>query len=95
MHQLGVLTWKNTKNSKSEILAELNKWAYDPLETDGYHGNLTFHEDKVYESEEDAARAIAKYDTGWYSDHAVLLRYQGKGDAEPTVIWFVKYEYHC
>ena len=39
-----------------------------------YHGNLTWHEDRVYESERDAHEAIERFDNGFYDDHAVLFR---------------------
>lgn len=36
-----------------------------------YHGNLTIHHISPLETIDDAINAIDKYDTGWYSDHAV------------------------
>ena len=36
--------------SKSEhaILKDINNFAYDPQESSGYHGDLTFHREPVY-----------------------------------------------
>jgi hypothetical protein len=50
----------------SEINADRGENPYE-----SYHGNLTIHTNTVYESEEDAEDAIKRYDTGFYSDHAV------------------------
>lgn len=35
---------------------------------------LTWHDDRVYDSREEAEEAIRRFDTGFYSDHAVLFR---------------------
>ena len=75
--------------SDKKILKEVNEWAYDPQETSGYHGNLTFHKDPVYKNRDEAKAAIAKFDKGWYSDHAVRFRDGRK------IFWLVKIEYHC
>lgn len=75
--------------SKKQILKEINSFAYDPQESSGYHGNLTFHEDVVYKNEEEAYQAIEKFDKGYYSDHAVFFR-EGR-----KKFWLVKIEWHC
>lgn len=75
--------------SKRQILKDINSFAYDPQETSGYHGNLTWHEDKIYPNRDEAMEAIEKYDNGWYSDHAVRYRDSRR------VFWLVKVEYHC
>lgn len=35
---------------------------------------LKWHENKVYDTREDAEKAIKRLDNGWYDDHAVLFR---------------------
>ena len=75
--------------SEKTILKEINQFAYDPKESSGYHGNLIFHKEPVYKNREEAEAAIAEYDKGWYSDHAVRYR-QGR-----KIFWLVKIEYHC
>lgn len=74
--------------SENQILKDLNEFAYDPQETYGYHGNMKFHRDIVCKSEEEAIEKIKELDKGWYGDHAVFFRYQGKK------FWLVKVEYH-
>lgn len=77
--------------SKSEhaILKDINSFAYDPQESSGYHGDLTFHREPVYKNREEAMKAIEQYDRGWYSDHAVRYRNGRK------IYWLVKVEWHC
>ena len=75
--------------SERQILSDLNRFAYDPEETNGYHGNLKFHRDPVYKNREEAENAIKSLDKGWYDDHAVRYRNGRK------IFWLVKYEYHC
>lgn len=60
-------------NATNAEIMELTKYAYDPQETCCYHGNLTIHREAVYKDREEAEEAISKFDTGWYSDHAVLF----------------------
>ena len=76
--------------SKSEhaILKDVNSFAYDPQESSGYHGDLTFHREPVYPNREAAQAAIQKLDRGWYNDHAVMYRDGRKK------FWLVKVEYH-
>ena len=74
--------------SEATILKDLNRFAYDPQETSGYHGNLTFHKEPVYRNREEAEKAIEKFDKGWYDDHAVRYR-QGR-----KIFWRVKVEWH-
>lgn len=62
------------KTSEKAILKDLNTWAYDPQETFGYHGNMTFHKEPVYKNREEAEKAIEKFDKGWYDDHCVRYR---------------------
>ena len=71
------------------IFKEISSYAYDPQESSGYHGNLTFHKDPIYENREMAKEAIAKLDRGWYDDHAVRYRDGRK------IFWLVKVEWHC
>ena len=75
--------------SEKTILKEIDSFAYDPQETNGYHGDLTFHKEPVYKNREDALAAIKKLDRGWYSDHAVRYRDGRK------IFWLVKVEWYC
>lgn len=74
--------------SEKAILKDINRFAYDPQETSGYHGNLTFHREPVYKNYDEAMAAIEKLDKGWYDDHAVRYRNGRK------IFWLVKVEYH-
>ena len=74
--------------SEKAILKDINSFAYDPQETSGYHGDLTFHKEPVYKNREEAVAAIEKLDKGWYNDHAVRYRDGRK------IFWLVKVEYH-
>lgn len=38
--------------SEKAILKDINSFAYDPKETIGYHGDLTFHKEPVYKNRE-------------------------------------------
>lgn len=77
--------------SKSEkaILKDLNTFAFDPQETSGYHGQMTFHREPVYKNRDEAYAAIQKMDRGWYDDHAVMFKDGRKK------FWLVKVEWHC
>ena len=75
---------------EKNILQTINSFAYDPLETDHYHGNLTFHKEPVYKGREAAKEAIKKLcKDKYYSDHAVKYR-EGR-----KVYWLIKVEWHC
>ena len=74
--------------SEHAILKDINRFAYDPQETSGYHGNLKFHKEPVYKNREEAEKAIEKLDKGRYDDHAVRFREDRK------IFWLVKIEYH-
>jgi hypothetical protein len=74
--------------SEKQILKDLNSFAYDPEETSGYHGNLTFHKDIVCRNAEEAYQKLEELDKGWYDDHAVFFKDGRKK------FWMVKYEYH-
>ena len=76
-------------NSQKAILRDINSFAYDPQESSGYHGNLTWHNEPVYKNREEAKAAIAKLDKGWYDDHAVRYRDGRK------IYYLVKVEWHC
>lgn len=75
--------------SEKAILKDINSFAYDPQESSGYHGDLTFHREPVYPNREAAQEAIKKLDRGWYNDHAVMYRDGRKK------FWLVKVEWHC
>lgn len=86
-HAIRYLTY-HCSTSEHAILKELNSFAYDPQERSGYHGDLTFHKEPIYKNYDEAKAAIAKFDKGWYSDHAVRYR-EGR-----KIFWLVKVEYH-
>lgn len=46
-------------------------------------GQLTWHNDKIYDTEEEAREAIERFDNGWYDDHAVLF-HDASGIAKKT-----------
>lgn len=48
--------------------------AYDPRETSSYHGHMTIHRDKVYQTYDEAMQAIKSFDNGWYDDHTVRYK---------------------
>ena len=87
-HQIQYIDYP-CRTSEHVIQKDLNRFAYDPQETSGYHGDLTFHKEPVYKNREEAMAAIEKLDRGWYSDHAVRYR-EGR-----KIFWLVKCEYHC
>jgi hypothetical protein len=75
--------------SEKRILKDINEFAYDPQESSGYHGDLTFHRDIVCKSEEEAYNKIQELDKGWYNDHAIFFK-RGR-----EKFWLVKVEWHC
>ena len=87
-HAIRHLTY-HCSTSEAAILKDLNRFAYDPQETSGYHGNMKFHREPVYCNQEEAAAAIEKMDKGWYDDHAVMYKDGRKK------FWLVKVEWHC
>ena len=87
-HAIRHLTY-HCSTSEKAILKDLNRFAYDPQESSGDHGNMTFHREPVYKNEEEAMKAIEKLDKGWYDDHAVMFWDKGKK------YYLVKVEWHC
>ena len=87
-HAIKYLTYHCSK-SESAILKDINSFAYDPQESNGYHGNLTFHRDIVCKNIEEAEEKLKELDKGWYDDHAVFYRDGRKK------FWLVKVEWHC
>lgn len=75
--------------SKTQILKDINSFAYDPQESSGYHGGLVFHDDIVCKTREEAMEKLASLDRGWYDDHAVFYKDGRKK------YWLVKVEWHC
>jgi len=88
-HCIGYLDFRKTKHTQRQIRKKIGGFAYDPHESSGYHGNLTFHEKPEYKNREEATKAIERIDRVWYDDHAVVYK-EGR-----TKWWLVKYEYHC
>lgn len=89
MHAIRHITVQKSKTTPQRILKDLNKWAFDPYESSGYHGNMHFHEYPVYKNREEAEKAIESLDRGWYDDHAVLYKDGRK------LMWLIKVEWHC
>ena len=75
--------------TEKQILKDLNRFAYDPQESSGYHGNLKFQREPVYKNRAEAMAAITSMDRGWYDDYAVRYR-DGR-----RIQWLVKAEWHC
>ena len=86
-HAIRYLTY-HCSTSEAVILKDINRFAYDPEETSGYHGNLHFHRDIVCANEEEAMEKIKTLDKGWYDDHAVFFKDGRKK------YWLVKVEFH-
>lgn len=87
-HLIGYKSYDGS-TKESQILRDLNSFAYDPQESSGYHGNLTFHKNAVYRNKTEAVQKLKSLVTIPYDDHAVLYKEDGKE------YWLVKYEYHC
>ena len=87
-HQIRHLV-NHCSTSEKYILNDINKFAYDPQESSGYHGNLKFHKDIVCKNEEEAYKKIKELDKGWYDDHAVMFKDGRKK------YYLVKVEWHC
>ena len=87
-HAIRYLTY-HCSTSENQILKDINRFAYDPQETSGYHGNLKFHKDIVCKNEDEARATIEKLDKGWYDDHAVMFKDGRKK------YYLVKVEWHC
>ena len=86
-HAIRYLTY-HCSTSEAAILKDINRFAYDPEATSGYHGNLHFHRDIVCANEEEAMEKIKTLDKGWYDDHAVFFKDGRKK------YWLVKVEFH-
>ena len=79
--------------SKSKIIADIEEEVMheDWREGGHYHGNLTWHENTIYDSRNEALKAILAYDRGWYDDHAVLYNsYPFIQDSKKIAGLFVK-----
>lgn len=87
-HQIQYIDYP-CKTSEHAILKDLNRFAYDPQESSGYHGNLKFHKEPVYKNRAEALAAIETMDCGWYDDHCVRYR-DGR-----CIFWLCKCEWHC
>lgn len=87
-HLIGYKSY-DSSTKESQILRDLNSFAYDPQESSGYHRNLTFHKNAVYRNKTEAVQRLKDLVKESYDDHAVLYTENGKE------YWLVKYEYHC
>lgn len=75
--------------TEKQILKDLNKFAYDPQESSGYHGDLKFHRDIVCKNRAEAMEKLTSLERGPYDDHAVFYKDGRKKN------WLVKCEWHC
>ena len=75
-HIINYKVCENTEKAKRQVLAEIcQEVEYEDWQEGGaYHGNLTWHDGKVYATRSEAEDAIERFDNGWYSDHAVLFK---------------------
>lgn len=87
MHNIQYLEFP-CRTSETAILKYVNKFAYDPHETSGYHGGLHFHRDVICKNRDEAREWIENHDRGWYDDHAVFFKDGRKKN------WLVKIEWH-
>ena len=55
-HEIRYLDYHCSVSEKA-ILKDISSFAYDPEESSGYHGDLTFHKDPVYKNREEAEAA--------------------------------------
>ena len=62
-HQIQYIDYP-CRTSEHAIQKDLNRFAYDPQESSGYHGNLTFHKEPVYKNRAEALAAIENMDRG-------------------------------
>ena len=86
-HEIKYLDY-HCSTSEKAILKDLNRFAYDPEETSGYHGNMAFHREPVYKNRDEALAAIKNMDKGWYDDHGVMYKSGRKK------FWLCKVEWH-
>lgn len=78
-HSINYMTCKNDSISKKIAIADIcDEVAENNHESGLYHHNLTWHDDIVAGSEEEARRIIDELDKGWYDDHAVLFKVSNK-----------------
>ena len=87
-HQIQYLDY-HCSTTENQILKDLNRFAYDPQESSGYHGNLTFHRQIISANRAYAMKTLTELDKGWYDDHAVFYKDGRKKN------WLVKCEWHC
>ena len=87
-HAIRYLTY-HCSTSEATILKDIKRFAYDPEESSGYHGNMTFHRDIICKNYDEAVKKIESLDRGWYDDHAIFYKDSRKK------YWLVKVEYHC
>lgn len=78
------------KKTEGGIMRDLNHWAFDPQETCGYHGDMRFFKDKLFNNYDDAYNWLSEhYDNGDYRDATVRYK-DGR-----RIYWLSKVEYHC
>ena len=59
-HQIRYLTY-HCSTSEKAILKDLNRFAFDPEETSGYHGNLKFHRDIICKNYDEAVEKLERH----------------------------------
>lgn len=54
----------SSEKSLKRFIDSVTAHAYDPRETSSYHGHMTIHRDKVYQTYDEAMQAIKSFDNG-------------------------------
>ena len=62
--QIRYLTY-HCSTSEKAILKDLNRFAFDPEEASGYHGNLKFHQDIICKNYDEAIEKLKSLGKGW------------------------------
>ena len=87
-HAIEFMTY-HCSTTEKQILKDLNSFAYDPQESSGYHGGMTFHRDIVCKNLNEAKAKLLELSRCSYDDHAVMYRDGRKK------YWLCRVEWHC
>ena len=88
MHQIQYKDY-HCSTSENKILKDLDTFAFDPQETIGYHGGMTFHRDITCKTRDEAMKKLKTLIKGDYDDHAIFYKDGRKK------YWLCKVEWHC
>ncbi len=90
-HSISYYTQKvSTKTNLKKWINEITGSAYDPLETNSYHGNLTIHDNYTCNGYDEALATIRRLDDGWYSDHIVKYKRPSEKAKKDSDSWIEK-----